>query len=194
MLQVRPWRSSAGEGEIALPRLGQGLNVRPAGGKIDCPVSMSPSGWACARHDVERHVLNTRCSTYFCASAERHCRRAPWKPRRLGWVSRDSPPPWRASQTAPRLFLNCRTQAFFALYAASDATYHLRAHGASPSGKATDFDSVIRRFDPSRPSHRPTSRSGRHFHHAWQFDRHGQPLQAAHDALPNEHAAVFVQL
>ena len=24
--------------------------------------------------------------------------------------------------------------------------------GASPSGKATDFDSVIRRFDPSRPS------------------------------------------
>jgi hypothetical protein len=25
--------------------------------------------------------------------------------------------------------------------------------GASPSGKATDFDSVIRRFDPSRPSH-----------------------------------------
>jgi hypothetical protein len=27
------------------------------------------------------------------------------------------------------------------------------AVGASPSGKATDFDSVIRRFDPSRPSH-----------------------------------------
>ena len=25
--------------------------------------------------------------------------------------------------------------------------------GASPSGKATDFDSVIRRFDPSRPNH-----------------------------------------
>lgn len=24
--------------------------------------------------------------------------------------------------------------------------------GASPSGKATDFDSVIRRFEPSRPS------------------------------------------
>jgi hypothetical protein len=28
-----------------------------------------------------------------------------------------------------------------------------RLVGASPSGKATDFDSVIRRFDPSRPSH-----------------------------------------
>ena len=29
---------------------------------------------------------------------------------------------------------------------------HASPDGASPSGKATDFDSVIRRFDPSRPS------------------------------------------
>ncbi len=27
--------------------------------------------------------------------------------------------------------------------------------GASPSGKAADFDSAIRRFDPSRPSQSP---------------------------------------
>ena len=27
------------------------------------------------------------------------------------------------------------------------------AFGASPSGKAADFDSAMRRFDPSRPSH-----------------------------------------
>ena len=32
-----------------------------------------------------------------------------------------------------------------------------RLVGASPSGKATDFDSVIRRFDPSRPSQSPAS-------------------------------------
>ena len=41
----------------------------------------------------------------------------------------------------------------FALYLGASATYSVRHVGASPSGKATDFDSVIRRFDPSRPSH-----------------------------------------
>ncbi len=99
--------------------------------------------------------------------------------------------------------------AFFALYAARDATYHLPQHGASPSGKATDFDSVIRRFDPSRPSHQlrsgrihpghpgriPSGRiQGRDLHRAGQTDRQGQPIQPAHDALPDEHTTVFMQL
>ena len=30
--------------------------------------------------------------------------------------------------------------------------YRGQRFGASPSGKAADFDSAIRRFDPSRPS------------------------------------------
>ena len=50
------------------------------------------------------------------------------------------------------------------LYVGVRATYHVAggqsaADGASPSGKATDFDSVIRRFDPSRPSQSDARRS-----------------------------------
>jgi hypothetical protein len=36
--------------------------------------------------------------------------------------------------------------------AASWLGYRGQRFGASPSGKAADFDSAIRRFDPSRPS------------------------------------------
>ena len=46
-----------------------------------------------------------------------------------------------------------RRRPIFALYLGVPATYSVPIVGASPSGKATDFDSVIRRFDPSRPSH-----------------------------------------
>ena len=35
--------------------------------------------------------------------------------------------------------------------------------GASPSGKAADFDSAIRRFEPSRPSQVPPSWQRAHF-------------------------------
>jgi hypothetical protein len=38
------------------------------------------------------------------------------------------------------------------LQAANEAAKDRPITGASPSGKAPDFDSGIRRFDPSRPS------------------------------------------
>jgi len=68
-------------------------------------------------------------------------------------------PPFKPSQGREKPPALLRRGAYLVMFrrvsraeSASSRTWPARSAGASPSGKATDFDSVIRRFESSRPS------------------------------------------
>ena len=90
-----------------------------------------------------------------------------------------------------------------ALPRAARDLFTLRPDGASPSGKATDFDSVIRRFDPSRPSQPrssavPGTRAYAAAHPPWAGPsvavRRSQHGSAATDPAPPRRPGVAVRL